>query len=131
MPRTILYDNTRIAVAQITGDGERRPPEAFSALRSHYLFAAKFGRLGKRGKREYVQVLRLMETFSLSDVAGAVRQALELRAIAFDAVKRLVLCALDRRPPRLDLKNCPHLPLAEVALTRAADYQALLGGGAL
>lgn len=308
-PRTILYDNTRIAVAQIAGDGERRPTEAFSALQSHYLFAAKFGRpgkgndkgnveglvgyarrnfmvpvprvasweelnrklredcrqrrgqrirgeketigerferdrekllplppapyeacerrsprassqalvrfqtndysvpvayahrqvlvkafvwevvisaadeviarhvrsygreemifdplhylalleqktnaldqaaplqgwelpeefgdlrrqmearQGKRGRREYVQVLRLMETFSLAEVTAAVRQALGLRAIGFDAVKHLVLCALDRRPPKLDLENYPHLPLAAVSLTRAIDYQALL-----
>jgi transposase len=313
VPRTILYDNTRIAVAQIAGDGERRPTEAFSGLQSHYLFAAKFGRpgkgndkgnveglvgyarrnflvpvpraasweelngklredclqrrgqrirgekgtigerferdrekllplppapyeacarrstrassqslvrvdtndysvpvahahhpvvakafvwevvisagseviarhrrsyeredmvfdplhylplleqksnaldqaaplarwelpqefgelrrqmearQGKRGRREYVQVLRLMETFSLAEVAAAVRQALVLRAIGFDAVKHLVLCALDRRPPKLDLENYPHLPSAEVALTRASDYQALLSGSA-
>ena len=35
-------------------------------------------------------------------------------------------CAIERRPPKLDLENYPHLPLAEVALTRAADYQILL-----
>jgi len=309
VPRTILYDNTRIAVAQITGDGERRPTKAFSELQSHYLFAAKFGRpgkgndkgnveglvgyarrnfmvpvpraatweelnihlregcrkrrehrlwgnketiaerferdrekllplppapleacqkrttrassqalvryetndysvpveyghrqvlvkafvwevvicagseviarhprsydreemifnplhylalleqktnaldqaaplqgwslpeeflelrrqmearLGKRGRREYVQVLRLLETFSISEVATGARQALQLRAIAFDAVKHLVLCAVEQRPPKLDLENYPHLPLAEVALTRATDYQVLL-----
>jgi hypothetical protein len=37
-----------------------------------------------------------------------------------------LLCAIERRPPKLDLENYPHLPLAEVALTRAADYQVLL-----
>jgi transposase len=309
VPRTILYDNTRIAVKQITGDGERKPTEAFSGLQSHYLFAAKFGRLGKgndkgnveglvgyarrnfmvpvprvasweelnenlleqcrqrrerklwghqetiaerverdrekllplpaapleacqkrtthassqalvryetndysvpveyghrqvllkafvwevviscsseviarhprsygreemifnplhylalleqknnaldqaaplqgwqlpeeflelrrqmearlgkRGRREYVQVLRLLETFSLAEVGAGVRQALGLPAISFDAIKHLVLCAIEQRPPRLDLENYPHLPLAEVALTRAADYQVLL-----
>jgi len=83
-------------------------------------------RLGKRGRREYVQVLRLLETFSVSEVAAGARQALQLRAIAFDAVKHLVLCAVEQRPPKLDLENYPHLPLAEVALTRAADYQVLL-----
>jgi hypothetical protein len=77
-----------------------------------------------------VQVLRLMETFPLTEVAAAVRQALALLALGFDAVKHLVLCAIDRRPPKLDLENYPHLPLAEVALTRAADYQALLSGAA-
>ncbi len=35
-PRTILYDNTRIAVKEITGDGERTPTEAFSGVQSHY-----------------------------------------------------------------------------------------------
>jgi len=84
------------------------------------------GRLGKRGRREYVQVLRLLETFSLGEVTAAVKQALRLRAIAFDAVKHLVLCGIDQRPPKLDLENYPHLPTAEVALTRAADYQVLL-----
>jgi hypothetical protein len=70
-----------------------------------------------------VQVLRLLETFSLPEVAAAVRQALRFPAIAFDAVKHLLLCAIERRPPKLDLENYPHLPVAEVALTRAADYQ--------
>jgi hypothetical protein len=79
-------------------------------------------RLGKRGRREYVQVLRLVETFSLAEVAGGVRQALCLPAIAFDAVKHLVPCAIAQRPPQLDLENYPHLPTAEVTVTRAADY---------
>jgi transposase len=87
-------------------------------------------RLGKRGRREYVQVLRLMETFSLAEVGAAARQAIELRAIGFDAVKHLLLCTIERRPPKLDLQNYPHLPVAEVALTRAADYQVLLMQGA-
>ena len=52
-----------------------------------------------------------------------------MRAIAFDAVKHLLLCAIEQRPPKLDLENYPHLPVAEVALTRAADYQVLLAGG--
>ena len=100
-------------------------PEELSELRRQME-----ARLGKRGRREYVQVLRLMETFSLAEVAAAARQALQLRAIAFDAVKHLLLCAIEQRPPRLDLENYPHLPAAEVALTRAADYQVLLMEGA-
>lgn len=87
-------------------------------------------RLGKRGRREYVQVLRLMETFSLAEVSAAIRQAQLLQAISFDAVKHLVLCAIEQRPPKLDLENYPHLPAAMVALTRAADYQVLMPAGA-
>ena len=86
-------------------------------------------RLGKRGRREYVQVLRLLETFTLSEVSAAIREALSLRAISLDAVKHLVLCAIEQRPPKLDLENYPHLSVAHVALTRAADYQTLLPAG--
>jgi len=87
-------------------------------------------RLGKAGKREYVQVLRLLEDFPLGDVAAAARQAVELGAIGFDAVKHLTLCRIEQRPPRLDLERYPHLPAAQVAKTAAADYLALLGAGA-
>jgi transposase len=100
-------------------------PEEFLELRRQME-----ARLGKNGRREYVQVLRLLVTFSMEEVSAAVRQALQFRAVSFDAVKHLLLCALEQRPPKLDLENYPHLPLAEVALTRAADYQVLLTQGA-
>ena len=96
-------------------------PEEFGKLRR--LLEA---RLEKRGRREYVQVLRLLETFSLEEVHAAVRAALRLGAISFDGVKHLVLCAIERRPPKLDLENYPHLPVAPVTVTKAADYQVLL-----
>ena len=86
-------------------------------------------RLGKAGTREYVHVLRLLEDFRLDHVSGAVRDALALGVIGF-AVKHLVLCRIEQRPPRLDLAQYPHLPTARVATTAAADYLALLGAGA-
>ena len=67
-------------------------------------------RIGRRGKREFVQVLRLMENFSHQEVYHAVQDALRLGAISFDAVKRLLLCRLEGRPPRLDLDLYPYLP---------------------
>jgi hypothetical protein len=85
-------------------------------------------RLKKHGSREYVQVLRLMETFDLAEVARAIEDALHLGTIGFDAVKHLLLCRIERRPPRLDMENYPHLPLAQVRTTQASDYMALLGG---
>ena len=101
-------------------------PEQFTCLRR--LLEA---RLGKPGKREYVQVLRLLEDFRFEHVAAAVRQACELGAIGLDAVRHLVLCRIEQRPPRLDLTKYPHLPAAQVEQTSAADYLALLaqGGG--
>jgi hypothetical protein len=81
----------------------------------------------KHGGREYVQVLRLLETFAIDEVTQAIDDALELGAIGFDAVKHLLLCRIERRPPRLDMENYPHLPLAQVRTTQAADYMTLLG----
>jgi len=96
-------------------------PKEFMTLRS--LLEA---RMGKKGKREYVQVLRLLEAFKIEELSHAVREALRLCAISFDAVKHLVLCHIDRRPPKLNLDNYPHLPPATVNTTKAADYMSLI-----
>ena len=45
--QSILYDNTRLAVARILGDGRRKRTRAFTELQSHYLFEDRFGRPGK------------------------------------------------------------------------------------
>ena len=86
-------------------------------------------RLQKKGKREYIQVLRLLEIFAVMEVERAIEEALALGAISFDAVKHLLLCRIEQRPARLDLENYPHLPVAEVATTMAADYLTLLSSG--
>jgi transposase len=100
-------------------------PEAFATLQR--LLEA---RQGKAGKREYVQVLRLLERFEMEVLHCAVRDALQMGAISFDAVKHLVLCRVERRAPRLDLDLYPFLPRTSVATTSAASYMRLLGGGA-
>lgn len=83
-------------------------------------------RLGKKGRREYIQILRLLECFSLESVHQAAREALRLQAISFDALKHLVLCGIEKRPARLDLGSYPHLPTAQVSVTLASDYMSLL-----
>jgi transposase len=95
-------------------------PPAFATLRR--LMEA---RMLKAGRREYVQVLRLLETFGVDDLHAAVKKALELGAIGFDAVKHLVLCHVEKRPPKLDLDIYPYLPRATVETTSAASYMAL------
>lgn len=98
-------------------------PDVFATLRR--LLEA---RMGKKGKREFVQVLRLLETFQMIDVEAGIKNALELGTIGFDAVKHLVLCRIERRPPRLDMTVYPYLPKAHVAATSPGDYMALLSG---
>ena len=115
-----------------TGALDQAAPLAGWALPEEFLRLRRLveARLGKAGTREYVQVLRLLEDFRLDHVSGAVRDALTLGVIGFDAVKHLALCRIERRPPQLDLEQYPHLPAARVATTAAADYLALLGAGA-
>ena len=100
-------------------------PEEFATLRR-----LLESRTGRRGKREFVQVLQLFEHFSPGEVHAAVRDALRLGALSFDAVKHLVLCRLEGRPPRLDLELYPYLPRVRVSTTSAKDYMTLLPGGA-
>jgi hypothetical protein len=86
--------------------------------------------MGRRGKREFVQILRLMEVFTIGDVAAGVRDSIARGAVGFDAVKHLVLCRIERRPPRLDMTVYPYLPKAKVATTSARSYMDLLAGAA-
>lgn len=51
-------------------------------------------------------------------------------AIGFDAIKHLVLCQVEKRPPKLDLNVYPYLPRATVAKTSAASYLCLVSGDA-
>ena len=55
--QSILYDNTRLAVARILGDGQRRRTRAFTELQSHYLFEDRFGRPGKGNDKGKVEGL--------------------------------------------------------------------------
>ena len=96
-------------------------PEEFGALRR-----LMESRMGRRGKREFVQVLRLLENFPTEEVHSAVRDAISMSAISFDAVKHLVLCGIEGRPPRLDLELYPYLPRVSVSTTSAGDYMTLL-----
>ena len=57
VPRSILYDNTTLAVAKILGDGRRRRTRVFSELVSHYLFEDRFSRPGKGNDKGKVEGL--------------------------------------------------------------------------
>jgi transposase len=57
VPLSVLYDNLKIAVAKICGDGRRERTRAFTELVSHYLFADRFGRPGKGNDKGKVEGL--------------------------------------------------------------------------
>src|ERR687893_1843044 len=57
VPRSILYDNTGLAVARLLGDGTRERTRGFAELRSHHLFLDRFGRPGKGNEKGKVEGL--------------------------------------------------------------------------
>ncbi len=92
----------------------------------HRLRRLMESRMGNAGRREFIQVLRLMEDFRQHQVEQAVAEALRLGAISFDAVKMLLLARLENRPARLDLTFYPHLPAATVGATDPRAYLGLI-----
>jgi hypothetical protein len=52
-----IYDNLKIAVARIRGDGKRQRTRAFTELVSHYLFQERFGRPWKGNDKDKVEAL--------------------------------------------------------------------------
>lgn len=96
-------------------------PETFDRLRR--LLEA---RMERRGRKEYIQILRLLENFSMAQVEQAIKQAMGLGAVGFDAIKHLILCAIERRPAKLDLTFYPYLSNTNVESTEPRSYLSLL-----
>jgi transposase len=57
VPRSILYDNTKLAIAKIVKGGKRLRAKMFAELQSHYLFEDRFGRPGKGNDKGKVEGL--------------------------------------------------------------------------
>lgn len=86
-------------------------------------------KLGHKGTREYIRVLRLLENASISQLAEAIRQTLAIGAISYDAV-RVILQARQEEPVGLfSLDGRPHLKLVNVQSPDLNAYRALVAGG--
>jgi transposase len=57
VPQSILYDNSKLAVAKIVKGGKRLRSKMFAELQSHYLFEDRFGRPGKGNDKGKVEGL--------------------------------------------------------------------------
>jgi hypothetical protein len=57
VPTPISYDNSRIAVAAITGRRGRTPTREFLRLASHFLFAYRFCRVRRANERGHVEAV--------------------------------------------------------------------------
>jgi transposase len=85
--------------------------------------------LDGRGTREFIRILRLLETHSLKELQQAVQHGLEIDAISSDAI-RLIIDYQQEEPIALfSLDGRPHLKLVRVAQTDVSVYQSLLMEG--
>jgi len=73
----------------------------------HRLRRLMEARMANSARREFIQVLRLMEDFNQHQAEQAIAKALRPGAISFDAVKMLLLARLERRPVRLVCSATP------------------------
>ena len=139
VPRSILYDNTTLAVARILGDGERVRTQAFGHLQSHYLFRDRFGRPGKGNDKGKVEALvkTARRTFMVPiPKVPVLNERLQARCLErLDALGQgeravALLADLDalRDLPAAPFEACEHVPgqVSSTALVRyrLADYSA-------
>lgn len=96
-------------------------PKAFERLRQ-----TLEERMGVKGRREYIQVIRLLETFTMGQVEHAIVQAHEMGVIEVCAIKHLLLRTIQERPEILDMNAYPDIPLARVQATDVCAYLSLL-----
>ena len=93
VPQSILYDNTRLAVAKILGDGRRKRTRAFTELQPHQLFEDRFGHPGKGNDKGKVEGL-----------VGYVRRNFLVPAPSFESFDALNAHLERRRLERMDAR---------------------------
>jgi len=81
------------------------------------------------GTREYVRVLRLLETFSLEELTGAVEYALDIGVIDAAAVRVIAEHRKESPVALFSLDGRPHLRLVNFEATDVSAYASLLTGG--
>jgi transposase len=101
-------------------------PECFAVLHRRLRQEAE---AEGEGTREYIRVLRLLETYDLSDVSDAVEKALRAGAHTRDAIAQFLIphVAWEHTTFRLDGRE--HLQLIRVDGPDISSYQALLSQG--
>ena len=72
-------------------------------------------------------VLRLLEKFTLAQLAAAVEYALDIDVIDADSIRTIIEHRSDQPVELFPLDGRPHLAHVRVEMTDVSSYQALLG----
>ena len=101
-------------------------PECFGILRARL----ERERAGD-GTREFIQVLRLLERYSLCEVGRAIECGLRCNALIRDAIAQFLIPQEDWRQTTFRLDGREQLRQVQVASTDVAAYAELVAGGGL
>ena len=80
------------------------------------------------GNREYIKVLRLLESHGIDDVEKGLYLAFDQGVFSVEAIKHLILNHLEKRAPNLSLTDFSNVPLVFVQKTNLSSYGDLMGG---
>jgi transposase len=95
-------------------------PEGFGVLRRRLE-----GELGSDGRREFIKVLRLLESWNLSELAKAVDRALQIGALTVEAIRLLLQDGREAPVKYFRLDGRPHLQGRVVPAPNLALYDTL------
>ena len=97
-------------------------PDGFGLLRRRLEAADASG----HGMRTFIQVLRLLEKFTLGQLTDAVDYALDIGVLDPDSIRVILEYRADQPVDLFSLDGRPHLRTVTVPTTDVAAYQALL-----
>ncbi len=98
-------------------------PEGFSVLRRRLE-----GELGSVGRREFIKVLRLLESWKLDELAEAVNRALQIGALTVEAIRLLLEDGREEPAKYFRLDGRPHLEGRVLPPPKLALYDTLRHG---
>jgi transposase len=82
-----------------------------------------------QGRREYVQVLRLLEHYSITQLTSAIQKALQHRVHTKDGIAQFLAGCRPWRQTTFKLNRAEHLRLVQIAQADVRQYGTLLGCG--
>jgi hypothetical protein len=100
-------------------------PECFGVLRRRLE-----GELQSNGRREFIRVLRLLETLAPAELGRAIERALAIGALTVDAIRILAQQGREQPSQWFNLDGRPHLQGHEIPPPHLDRYASLLPGGA-
>jgi len=101
-----------------------RLPECFGVLRRRLE-----GERQSAGRREFIRVLRLLETIALVELTRAVERALTIGALTVDVIRVLVEHGREQPARWFNLDGRPHLQGHDIPPPHLEQYCRLLPGG--